>query len=605
LGLDTISLRAIAESEEQVVRPTDSAAVAEEKKSANSDKFSAQKIMPLRENANLLLCTLLLGNVMVNVMIPILLADLTGGLFGFIFSTVFIVIFGEIVPQATCSRYALQIGAASIPLVTFFKCILLPFTVPIAWGLDKCLGKDMGTLYDPTQLERLMTIHMTRLKESGDLKSRECKIIQRGLQLAKTTVAEVMTYQRSVFSLDAEDKLTEEKLIDIWRKGHSRIPVFSHGGSVTDLQRAGYDLEEAEMSPACLTESGLGAECIGLLYAKDLITVRAEDNLTVRQVLRFYARGDPLIVDKEDMLDKVLDEFKRKKVHLALVQEIHCPAGRDPIPERVGIVTLEDVLEHLVGEEFVDEHDVVESVKAQQLRRTRRHNVPIIAFRKLADRTISVEESRAVADYLRATIPAIAALDQRAHDFLPRLLRDGEHTSTFSAFGSDGFSDGPPPAESGAWLYRKNKPLDKFTFVLSGSLTVITGDEGFKSCVSPYQYLGGQVLKRNSGSRNKLADFDAYVQDTARIVQLDMRDLERLESAGADPEGLHGLRRYSNARRDSKNSLDADPADDARARGVPAHRDPAKIPLGVQQFQLDGKKQNESGSQPRTPTTPE
>lgn len=85
----------------------------------NSDKNGkyAKRIKPIRDNGNWLLCTLLLGNVAVNAGLSILLADKTGGLFGFILSTSLITIFGEILPQALCTRYALIIGAYSSPIV--------------------------------------------------------------------------------------------------------------------------------------------------------------------------------------------------------------------------------------------------------------------------------------------------------------------------------------------------------------------------------------------------------------------------------------------------------------------------------------------------------
>merc|ERR1719258_488108 len=77
----------------------------------------AARIMPVREKGNQLLCTLLLGNVAVNSALSILMADLADGLVGFLVSTALIVIFGEILPQAACSRYALQVGSATVPVV--------------------------------------------------------------------------------------------------------------------------------------------------------------------------------------------------------------------------------------------------------------------------------------------------------------------------------------------------------------------------------------------------------------------------------------------------------------------------------------------------------
>ena len=93
LGLDKIGLRIVLNGDDPLLA------------------HQASRIMPIREDGNLLLCTLLLGNVAVNASLSILLADLTSGILGFALSTAMIVIFGEIVPQALCSRYALYIGS--------------------------------------------------------------------------------------------------------------------------------------------------------------------------------------------------------------------------------------------------------------------------------------------------------------------------------------------------------------------------------------------------------------------------------------------------------------------------------------------------------------
>lgn len=74
----------------------------------------------MRSNGNLLLVTLLLGNVSVNSLLSIILAEISSGLVGFFTSTPLIVIFGEIVPQALCSRYNLVIGSMSADFVKIF-----------------------------------------------------------------------------------------------------------------------------------------------------------------------------------------------------------------------------------------------------------------------------------------------------------------------------------------------------------------------------------------------------------------------------------------------------------------------------------------------------
>eukprot|EP00889_Picochlorum_renovo_P005874 jgi/Picre1/32904/NNA_008233.t1 len=86
----------------------------------------AKKIIPIRTNGNLLLCTLLLGNTIVNNGLSILLADLTSGIVGLIVSVVAVLIFGEITPQAVCSRHALFIGSHTIYIVKFFRILFFP-----------------------------------------------------------------------------------------------------------------------------------------------------------------------------------------------------------------------------------------------------------------------------------------------------------------------------------------------------------------------------------------------------------------------------------------------------------------------------------------------
>ena len=113
------------------------------------EKRWAELIYPVRKKGNKLLCTLLLGNTLVNAMIAIVSADLTSGLVGGLLSTGIIVIFGEIIPQAICSRHGLRIGASTICIVKPLMFLLSPITVPIAMALDALLGREMGAPPSP------------------------------------------------------------------------------------------------------------------------------------------------------------------------------------------------------------------------------------------------------------------------------------------------------------------------------------------------------------------------------------------------------------------------------------------------------------------------
>lgn len=93
----------------------------------------AAKIYPIRKKGNLLLVTLLLGNVAVNAAIAIFMSSVASGLVAGIVSTLLITIFGEILPQAVFSRFALSIGSRIVWLVKIFIFILYPIAAPLAF----------------------------------------------------------------------------------------------------------------------------------------------------------------------------------------------------------------------------------------------------------------------------------------------------------------------------------------------------------------------------------------------------------------------------------------------------------------------------------------
>ncbi|CAG8549887.1 9385_t:CDS:2, partial [Diversispora eburnea] len=151
----------------------------------------AQRIQPIRKNGHLLLVTLLISNVLVNETLPIIMDDVLGGggIWAILVSSMLIVLFGEIIPQAVCSRYGLAIGA-------FFAWpvrILIWLTVTRL--LDLFLGEDHGIIY----------------RRSGDLVKDSVTIIRGALDLQDKVVESTMT---------PIDK------VKIYSTGHSRIPVY-------------------------------------------------------------------------------------------------------------------------------------------------------------------------------------------------------------------------------------------------------------------------------------------------------------------------------------------------------------------------------------------
>ena len=118
----------------------------------------AKKLLPLRRNGNLLLCSILLGNVMVNSLLSIFMADIAGGIVGLVASTALIVVFGEIVPQAICTRHGVTVGAYLSILLWITIGVTFVFAYPIAAILDRVLGDEVGVVMTKTKMRKFFDI---------------------------------------------------------------------------------------------------------------------------------------------------------------------------------------------------------------------------------------------------------------------------------------------------------------------------------------------------------------------------------------------------------------------------------------------------------------
>jgi metal transporter CNNM len=275
----------------------------------------ATKIYPLRKQGNLLLVTLLLGNVAVNSTLAVFLGSITAGVFAGLISTGLIVIFGEIIPQAVFSRHALKLGAKTTWLVYFFLYLLYPISKPLAIMLDKTLGAEMPTIFSKKEF-RFFLKEQRNLKTN--IKNKEFKILEKGLIFSVKKVRNVMTPRVNIYMLSQKTKLSKKTLENIHQRGHTRIPVYNNSKD----------------------------KVVGMLYVKDLITIDPNDAIMVKKVMRKNVE----YVNYLDPLDKILEKFQKKRVHVFLV--------RGKFHGISGLVTLEDILEEIVGE-IVDEYDLM------------------------------------------------------------------------------------------------------------------------------------------------------------------------------------------------------------------------------------------------------
>ncbi len=284
-----------------------------ERKAEMGDK-KAIYVFAVRKNGNLLLCTLLLGNVGVNVVLSIFLGSITNGVFASVLATLLIVSFGEILPQATFSRHALNLGAKFSPLIKILIYLLYPIAWPIAWGLDQILGEELPTIYSKKELIKLIEDHEDSPKSEID--ADEEKILKGALSYSDKKVKDIMTSIDAMFTLAGKEKLTKTIINKIIKSGHSRIPIYKK--DINDI--------------------------IGILYAKDLINEKTRE-----KEIKNVAHKKVIFINQNEKLDKLLNKFKKKRNHLFVV--INKTASV------VGLVSIEDVLEEIIGDEIVDEFD--------------------------------------------------------------------------------------------------------------------------------------------------------------------------------------------------------------------------------------------------------
>lgn len=429
----------------------------------NERKY-AKAIYPVRIHGNYLLCSILLGNVLVNSIFTILLDDLSSGMVAIVVSTLAIVICGEICPQAVCSRHGLAIGARTIYITKTVMFLTAPLSWPLSRLLDWVLGEEIATTYTRERLKELVKI----TNEYNDLEKDEVNIISGALELRKKTVGEVMTKIEDVYMLSYDTILDFETVSEIMKSGFSRIPVYE----------------------------STRRNIVSLLYIKDLALIDPDDCTPLKTLSQFY-QNSCYYVFEDTTLDVVFKQFKDGcKGHMAFVHRVNNEGEGDPFYETVGIVTLEDVIEELIQAEIMDETDVYTDNRSKQRRSERMHHnadFSLFSERNMNQRVhISPQLNYAAFQFLHTSVDAFKP-ENISESVLLRLLKQ-DIIFHIKVKDKEKMKDDPSCV-----IYQQGKQTDYFVLILEGRVEVTVGRENLMFESGPFTYFGSQALIPNIG----------------------------------------------------------------------------------------------------------
>ena len=290
----------------------------------NEGKKGSKALHKLKMNPSWMMSSVNLGNNLVNVGASALATSVAIRLFGndglaiaVGVMTFLILVFGEITPKTYCNANSTKVALRYAPVLLAFSYAFYP-VVKFFEIITRGVVKITGSSYTPPPIteEEIKGVIDQGLAEKA-LEKEEMELVHGALNFDDTVIRSVMTPRTKMFTLNAK-MLLFEALPQINQSAHSRIPIF---GDTRD-------------------------DIVGFIHVRDVLRELEKDKevVTLEQIAR-----KPVFASQEKMVSSLLKEMKGRKTHMAIVVDEH--GGVE------GLVTLEDLLEEIVGE-IEDETDL-------------------------------------------------------------------------------------------------------------------------------------------------------------------------------------------------------------------------------------------------------
>jgi len=299
----------------------------------NEGKKGSKALHKLKTNPSWMMSSVNLGNNLVNVGASALATSVAIQLFGndglgiaIGIMTFLILIFGEITPKTYCNANSAKIALRYAPVLLAFSYVFFP-VVKFFEIVTKGVVKITGSSYLPPPIteEEIMGVIDQGLAEKA-LEKDEMELVHGALKFDDTVIRSVMTPRTKMFTLDSKTLLFEA-LHQINQNGFSRIPIY--GTSKDDI--------------------------VGFIHVRDILKELESDNKmkSMEEIAR-----KPVFASQEKMVSALLKEMKGRKTHMAIVVDEH--GGVE------GLVTLEDLIEEIVGE-IEDESDLIKPKEYERI----------------------------------------------------------------------------------------------------------------------------------------------------------------------------------------------------------------------------------------------